>query len=172
MKAKRTAVLKAVYLANASDLLSYFERRVSPVADAADLLSDTYLVAWRKVDSIPTDPEQARMWLFGVARRTLANAQRGNARRSDLAMKFAGTLRAMPLEDPTAEHLDVRRALDAIAPDQAELIKLVLWDGFTVIDAGNILGLSASTARGRYQRARTALRELLTENELVTDGTS
>ncbi|PPH84405.1 sigma-70 family RNA polymerase sigma factor, partial [Rathayibacter sp. AY1D3] len=42
MKAKRTAVLKAVYLANASDLLSYFERRVSPVADAADLLSDTY----------------------------------------------------------------------------------------------------------------------------------
>jgi RNA polymerase sigma-70 factor (ECF subfamily) len=79
VKAKRTAVLEAVYLANASDLLSYFERRVSPVADAADLLSATYLVAWRKVDSIPTDPEQARMWLFGVARRTLANAQRGNA---------------------------------------------------------------------------------------------
>ncbi|PPF23598.1 MULTISPECIES: RNA polymerase sigma factor [unclassified Rathayibacter] len=172
MKAKRTAVLEAVYLANASDLLSYFERRVSPVADAADLLSDTYLVAWRKVDSIPTDPEQARMWLFGVARRTLANAQRGNARRSDLAMKLAGTLRAMPLEEPTAEHLDVRRALDAIAPDQAELIKLVLWDGFTVIDAGRILGLSASTARGRYQRARTALRELLTEKQLVTDATS
>jgi RNA polymerase sigma-70 factor (ECF subfamily) len=87
-------------------------------------------------------------------------------------MKLAGTLRAMPLEEPTAEHLDVRRALDAIAPDQAELIKLVLWDGFTVIDAGRILGLSASTARGRYQRARTALRELLTEKQLVTDATS
>ncbi|NQX17973.1 sigma-70 family RNA polymerase sigma factor [Rathayibacter sp. VKM Ac-2857] len=172
MRARRSAVFEAVYLANAADLLSYFERRVSPVADAADLLSDTYLVAWRKVDSLPTDPEQARMWLFGVARRTLANVQRGNARRSELAGKLASTLHAMPSEDPTAENLDVRLALDALAPDQSELVKLVLWDGFTVIEAGKILGFSASTARGRYQRARASLRALLAEKQLVADGSS
>ena len=62
--------------------VDYFGRRNAMVpADAADLLSETFVVAWRRGDPTPVESEQARMWLFGVARRVRANAARGAARR-------------------------------------------------------------------------------------------
>ncbi|RXZ72458.1 RNA polymerase sigma factor [Agromyces albus] len=157
--------IESAYLANAADLLSYFGRRVQIPADAADLLSETFLVAWRRGDRMPAEPEQARMWLFGVARRVLANAARGAIRHSDLTHKLRAHLETLPTEHVDTETLDIRAALDAIPADQSELVRLVLWDGFTLPDAATILGISESTARGRYQRARTQLRELLREHE-------
>lgn len=152
-------------MANAADMLSYFGRRVQISADAADLLSETFLVAWRRGGRMPADPEQARMWLFGVARRVLANAARGAVRHTDLADKLRGHLQTLPTEPVDADTLDVRAALETIPADQSELVRLVLWDGFTLPEAAMILGISESTARGRYQRARAQLRELLREHQ-------
>ncbi|MFB9643879.1 RNA polymerase sigma factor [Agromyces lapidis] len=145
--------------------LSYFGRRVRIPADAADLLSETFIVAWRRGDRMPVEPQQARMWLFGVARRVLANAARGAARHSNLTDKLRAHLDSLPTEHVDTEALDIRAALDAIPDDQSELVRLVLWDGFTVPEAATILGISDSTARGRYQRARAQLRELLHEHQ-------
>lgn len=165
-RSAREAQLEAAYLANAADLLSYFGRRVSIPADAADLLSETFSVAWRRSDRMPTEPEQSRMWLFGVARRVLANAARSAVRHSDLADKLRGYLEALPAERADDQVLDVRSALEAIPVEQSELVRLVLWDGFTLPEAATILGISESTARGRYQRARTGLSILLHEYQL------
>ncbi|MFB6610087.1 RNA polymerase sigma factor [Agromyces sp. NPDC056379] len=161
----RETRLEQAYVANAADLLSYFGRRVRIRADAADLLSETFVVAWRRADRLPPDPEQARMWLFGVARRVLANAARGAIRQSGLADRLRTHLETLPAaHDDDDDALDVRSALDAIPEDQSELVRLVLWDGFTVAEAATILGISETTARGRYQRARARLRELLREH--------
>ncbi|WP_415127831.1 sigma factor-like helix-turn-helix DNA-binding protein [Microbacterium sp.] len=46
-------------------------------------------------------------------------------------------------------------------PKLAELVTLVHWDGFTIAEAGLLQGVPASTARGRYQRARARLLALL-----------
>lgn len=157
----RDATLERLHEANATDLLNYFTRRVSVSADAADLLSETFIVAWRRIDHMPSDPEQARMWLFGVARRLLANATRGSLRHADLTLKLRQHLETHPIEpsDPAAR--DARDALDRLPTDQGELVRLILWDGFTLPEAAVILGISESTARGRHQRARRRLRELL-----------
>jgi RNA polymerase sigma-70 factor (ECF subfamily) len=164
-RSRREEHLEDVYVANAADLLSYFGRRVQIPADAADLLSETFLVAWRRGDRMPADPEQARMWLFGVARRVLGNAARGAVRHSDLTDKLRQHLQTLPTEQLDADTLDIRAALDAIPADQSELVRLVLWEGFTLGEAASILGIRASTARGRYQRARAQLRELLHEHQ-------
>lgn len=66
-------------------LLAYFERRVTPRADAADLLAETMLIAWRRVDHLPADAERQRMWLFAIAANVLANHRRSLSRRSALA---------------------------------------------------------------------------------------
>lgn len=153
--------LTAAYTANAADLVTYFARRVDVAADAADLLGETFLVATRRSDRLPADDEQARMWLFGIARKVLANAVRGSARRHWLTAALREHLATLPPEDPGDRTIDVRAALEAIPADQAELIRLVLWDGFTVPQAAVILGISESTARGRYQRARGNLRARL-----------
>lgn len=153
--------LTAAYTANATDLLTYFARRVEIPADAADLLGETFLIATRRSSRLPGDDEQARMWLFGIARNVLANAARGTARRHRFTAGLREHLATLPPEAPGDRALDVRAALDAIQADQAELVRLVLWDGFTVPQAAVILGITESTARGRYQRARTNLRTQL-----------
>jgi RNA polymerase sigma-70 factor (ECF subfamily) len=144
---------------SSSDLLRYFLRRLDR-EDAADALADTMTTAWTRVDAMPDEPEEARMWLFGVARHVLLHAHRGNVRRSQLADRLRRTLlvRSAPAADAGSE---VRDAIDRLDGDLAELVRLVQWDGFSIVDAAKLLGIPSSTARGRYQKAKEALREAL-----------
>jgi RNA polymerase sigma-70 factor (ECF subfamily) len=145
--------------ANAPDLLAYFERRVQS-ADAADLLAEVMLTAWRRITNLPDDPERARMWLFVTARNVLANAERGERRRWRLANRLR--LMLTPAVPDAGEGAEVRDAIARLAPEQAELIRLVHWDGFSLAEAAEVLGIPPSTARGRYQRAKVELRAALT----------
>lgn len=58
----------AMVEAASPDLLVYFLRRVDAPEDAADLLGEALLVIWRRAASIPSDDQEARMWMFGIAR--------------------------------------------------------------------------------------------------------
>ncbi len=146
--------------ANAADLLAYVSRRVGP-DDAPDLLGETMVVAWRRVGELPEDEERARMWLFGIARGTLLNHARGQRRRWALADRIrlgATEDRGGPPADAGAE---VRDAISRLDSEHAELVRLVHWDGFTLAEAAELLGIPASTARGRYARAKDELRAAL-----------
>ncbi|RII95476.1 sigma-70 family RNA polymerase sigma factor [Clavibacter michiganensis] len=145
--------------ANAADLLSYFRRRVTDQEDAADLLGDTALTAWRRIDSLPEGPEAARMWLFVTARHTLANFERRSVTRTDLTARLGILLRSDSRDDTARSdlRLDLQHAIAALAPKHRELITLVHWDGFTVTEAAKITRTSTSTARSRYAKARELL---------------
>ncbi len=52
----------------------------------------------------------------------------------------------------------MRDAIDRLAPDLGELVRLVHWERFSLAEAAELLGIPASTARGRYQRAKDDLR--------------
>lgn len=70
-------------------VLGYALRRVSTPEDAADVLAETYLIAWRRVDDLP--PGSAGLpWLLATARRVMANHRRGQARRTALADRLRG----------------------------------------------------------------------------------
>ena len=154
------AALIAAFEASASDLLSYLTRRVGP-DDAGDLLGESMVVAWRRVRQLPGDPERARMWLFGIARGTLLNHARGERRRWALADRLRGRVGGEPSVMPADAGVEVRDAIERLDPNLAELVRLVHWDGFSLADAAEILGVPSSTARGRYQRAKTELRAAL-----------
>jgi RNA polymerase sigma-70 factor (ECF subfamily) len=149
---------------NSSDLLAYFERRADD-GDAADLLSETMFTAWRRSDAVPTDHTEARMWLFGIARLTLANAQRSSLRRWKLADRLRGHLLAYPSTSDEAEAIDVRDAVRRLPAEHRDLVGLVHWEGFSLVEAAQIIGIPASTARGRYQAARQRLANMLTQHE-------
>ena len=70
-----------LYAAQYGDLLRYALRRVQEPADAADVVAETWVIAWRRRGDLPPNSER-RLWLFGVARRVLANQRRGQLRRS------------------------------------------------------------------------------------------
>ena len=79
-----TRALETALAAASPSLFSYLQRRVG-FDDAADLLGETMVVGWRRAKDLPDDPERARMWLFGIARKTLLNHARGERRRWALA---------------------------------------------------------------------------------------
>jgi len=141
-------------------LLAYLQRRVG-LDDAPDLLGETMVVAWRRVGDLPRDCERARMWLFGIARTTVLNHARGERRRWALADRIRqekGADAASPAADDGAE---VRDAISRLDPDLAELVRLVHWERFSIAEAAQVLGVPASTARGRYTKAKEALRAAL-----------
>lgn len=74
---------EALYSAHYDALLRYALRRVADPADAADVVAETWTVAWRRRTQLPGG-DADRLWLFGVARRVLANQRRGQLRRSQL----------------------------------------------------------------------------------------
>jgi len=140
-------------------LLAYFVRRVRLQEDAADCLSETLVVLWRRRADLPTDPDAKRAWTFGIARGVLANQRRGRVRRTQLADRLRGEV---AVQVPgAAGHPDLRDALDALPERDRELVALIVWDGFGVAEAGQALGLKPDAARARYSRARKRLRATL-----------
>ena len=145
-------------------LLAYFARRVLPVDDAADCLSETMIVLWRQRATLPASEGARRGWAFGIAKRVLANQRRGRIRQMALADRVRAEVRAaMPDSGAAADGDAVSVALDSLPERDRELVRLIVWDGFGVAEAGALLGIRAGAARTRYSRAKQRLRELLPE---------
>lgn len=154
--------LRAALRNTANDLLAYFERRVLVREDAADLLSETFMAAWRRLDTLPEAPERQRMWLFTIAAHVLANGARSRRRSAALGTRLQATLREAPAPDHAEAHA-VRDAVLRLHDAHRELVMLIHWDGFTIVEAAELLGLNASTARSRYGAARAQLRQALVD---------
>ncbi|UKF32437.1 RNA polymerase sigma factor [Clavibacter phaseoli] len=155
-RARITAALSR----SSGDLLTYLQRRVG-LDEAPDLLGETMVVAWRRIDDLPEDPDQARMWLFGIARTTLLNHVRGERRRWALADRIRGNAATEPTSPAADYGAEVRDAVARLDTDLVELVQLVHWEGMTVAQAAALLGVSESTARIRYTRAKDQLRATL-----------
>src|SRR5450830_938064 len=139
-----------------TDLLAYILRRSRGPEDAADVLAETYLIAWQKLDRIPKD-ERARLWLFGVARNLLmkgaSRRQSGNALVERLAneLRSAEPARA-PLEDERRDAL--RAVLTALPVRDREILTMTAWEGLTPKQIAAVMGTSANIVRVRLHRAR------------------
>lgn len=144
-------------------LLAYFERRASDRADAADMLGELMLQAWRRTSALPDEPERQRMWLFTMARHVLANHRRSARNRHALVEKVRAVLHNQGDEPDIGAAADVRDAVRRLPEQQRELVMLVHWDRFTIVDAAELMDTNPSTARSRYAAARIALQEALGE---------
>lgn len=141
------------------DLVRYFVRRVEPRADADDCVSETTLALWRHRRRMPAAPEEQRMWAFGIARHVRANHARKSARRARID---EGLVREAPPTVSDAGFLALEALRTLSAADQ-ELLRLVLWDGFGIAEAGALAGVRPAAARKRYERARARLRAAFEE---------
>jgi RNA polymerase sigma-70 factor (ECF subfamily) len=154
----REARFGALYDAHFAHVTGYVRRRADDPHDAADVIAETFLVAWRRLDDVPSgDP--ARFWLYGVARRALANQRRGDRRRRDLTARAAARLgrdlaAARPVGTAPPE---VAAAFGALHADDRELLGLVAWEGLDAGEIAAVLGISRNAVRIRLHRARRRL---------------
>jgi RNA polymerase sigma factor (sigma-70 family) len=151
-----------LYRDHEREILRYALRRSAEPQDAADVLAETFLVAWRRLGEIPVD-EEARLWLYATARRVLANHQRGIKRRTRLAERLRDELRRQ-LPSPPAPDRPVLDALAGMAEADRELLMLVGMEELSPSEAARVLGISTVAARTRLHRARRRLRARLAEH--------
>lgn len=144
----------------APELLGYFARRVTPQVDAADCLSETLLVLWRRRDQLPNTHGERRAWSYGVAHRVLAAHRRSGVRHLSLTTRLREELRHRPIA-PESEDDAAINALASLSPRDQELVSLVVWEDLSITEAATVLGIRADAARARYSRARRALRARL-----------
>lgn len=139
-----------------------YVRRHCDDTDCDDIVSEVYLVAWRRLDDVPAE---ALPWLLATARRVLANHWRGRDRRTRLQAELRGVRHLAGQPDPAAVATDraaVLAALESLTDADRELLLLVGWDGLDATDAGRVLGCSPAAARRRLSRARRRLQAALT----------
>src|SRR4051812_39055896 len=161
-EAAEQARFEALYTGSFTSLLGFAIRRCDSAEDAADVVAETFAIAWRRLDAVPAG-EEAVLWLYGVARNVLANHRRGVARRRGLAVALAGEISeryARSAEESATDHA-VGQAFRALPDDDRELLALVAWEGLDHGQIAAVLGCSRNAVRIRLHRARRRLaREL------------
>jgi RNA polymerase sigma factor (sigma-70 family) len=158
-----------LYQDNEREILRYALRRCGEPEDAADVVAETFLVAWRRLGDVPLGAE-ARLWLYATARRVLANHRRGAGRRSRLADRLREELRRQMPAQPAGGRADVIEALAELRDADRELLMLIGMEGLTPGQAARVLGIGTVTARTRLHRARRRLQAQLSANKEVRSG--
>lgn len=153
MPPQRTAAQRArfegVFERHQRAVHAYALRRARSTADAEDAVAETFLTAWRRLDDVPADPLP---WLYGVARRVLANQHRSSGRRA----KLLDRLRRQPDPGFPAPAGDPRavRALDGLSVDDQELLRLVAWEELSHGEIATVMGITPNAVAIRLHRAR------------------
>ncbi|MET9246699.1 sigma-70 family RNA polymerase sigma factor [Nonomuraea sp. NPDC003709] len=124
---------------------------------AEEVVSETFLVAWRRLDDIP---DQAQLqWLFRVARNILRDNFRQAARRESLEAELRTwiTEAVADVGEHATERLTVLRALATLSDDDKEILTLTTWHGLSTAEAAQVLGCTRAAFFVRLHRARRRL---------------
>jgi RNA polymerase sigma factor (sigma-70 family) len=155
---------RELYERHYATLLAYSLRRSVDPADAHDVVADTFLVLWRRLDEAPQTDEEIPLWLYGVARRVLANRHRTQQRQERLAQRFADTVvEGESLEELASRRHDARRLLEALlelSEQDRELLMLAAWERLSTGELAQVIGCSENAAAIRLHRARKRLTEV------------
>jgi GDPmannose 4,6-dehydratase len=155
----RAQRFEAFYAAHRQAVAGYVRRRVGN-NDAGDVIAQVFSVAWRRFDIVPAPP-QDRLWLFGVARRLVADQRRSTVRRLRLHQRLAEE--PSELVGPPGSFEALRSQVDAamgdLKPAEREVLRLIAWDDLSHAEASAKLGCSPNAVELRYRRARARFRD-------------
>jgi len=149
---------EGLFRENYAAVRAYALRRASREA-AQDVVAETFLVAWRRLDDVPAD---ALPWLYAVARRVLANQRRSANRGAALERRLAGAATPRGAPDPgdtLGDNELMRLALARLPEHSREALMLVAWqepiacggvavfpDDIIVADADGVIVLPSALA--------------------------
>lgn len=161
---------RQLFSVNYDAIRAYCLRRL-PADEAADAVSEVFLVAWRRSGHVSSD--DARLWLFGIARNVVRNMDRTTRRRLRAAARVGGLAVAHASDPETQvvaadEHEALFKAFHRLGPSDQEILRLRLWEEMSVADSASVLGIADKAASKRYQRALRRLGRALDTKKAKT----
>jgi RNA polymerase sigma-70 factor (ECF subfamily) len=148
---ERRARFEALFAATYEPLQRYVRRRCSASA-ADDLVAEALLVLWRRLDEVPVGDEIP--WSFGVARRCLANHERGTARGLRLARRVASE---RPPAGDNPPDPGLHEAIARLPSSDQELLRLWAWEELAPREIAVALDITPNAVSIRLHRAKARL---------------
>ncbi|MER6106230.1 RNA polymerase sigma factor [Streptomyces sp. NPDC001832] len=133
---------------------------------AEDVLSLTFLEAWRLRETVDRDGGSLRPWLLGIATNTARNIRRA-ARRHEAAVSRLPCEEVFPdFAEDLVDRIDdagqvavLQEALSRLRRAEREVVALCIWSGLDYAAAAQALDIPVGTVRSRLSRARKKLRK-------------
>lgn len=150
--------------AYARSVYNHAYRLTGDWAQAEDVVSLTFLDAWRLRERIDADGGSLRPWLLGVATNVTRNTRRAARRHAAAVARLPRGESVADFADEVAERIDdteqialVRAAMAKLRRAEREVLALCVWSGLDYASAAAALGIPVGTVRSRLSRARTKL---------------
>ncbi|MFD8482408.1 RNA polymerase sigma factor [Kitasatospora sp. NPDC059673] len=139
---------------------------------ADDVVSLTFLEAWRLREKLRGEVVNPRAWLLGIATNVLRNTARA-ARRHRVAMARVPPREPLPdfADEVVGRIVDAEtaaaavRALGRLRRGEREVFMLVVWSGLGYAEAAQALGIPVGTVRSRLSRARDRLHKIVSAEQ-------
>lgn len=127
---------------------------------AEEAVQLTFLSAWRAADSFDATRDPAP-WLYAIARRVAIDLYRRERRHRSVDDDEPEIAVLPPSIETTWEAWEVRIALERLAPDELEVVRLTHYRGLTHSEAAEEMGIPVGTIKSRSHRAHKHLAALL-----------
>jgi len=155
----------------------YLSRRVGVLAD--DLVSETFLLAFRGRTSYVPDRAPVRAWLFGIATNLVRRHARDEERRYRAFGRAAGHFEATTELGEVAGRVDAQalrgelaEALAALSGEDRDVLLLWTYPQLSYAEIAVALDIPVGTVRSRLHRARGKVRDRLSDRWLTTEETA
>lgn len=130
-------------------------------SQADDLVQETLVKAWANLASFQTGTNM-KAWLFTILRNTFFSERRKRKHEvEDADEEQAGRMCELPRQQIHVEFGDFKKAFASLSADHKEALLLVGAEGFSYIEAAEIIGVPVGTVKSRVNRARAVLAKLL-----------
>ena len=125
--------------------------------DAEEVVADTLLTAWRKIETL-RDPDRLRPWLLAIAARIALRRRR----RFQPHVVSLDAVAMLPGDAPSAAaELDFKDAINRLPPRMRAAIALHAVADLPVTEVAHVLGTSENTVKSQLREARARLRVTL-----------
>jgi RNA polymerase sigma-70 factor (ECF subfamily) len=174
-EAEKDRIFNKEFMPHINSMYNFGYRLTLDEDDAKDLLQDTYLKAFRFIDSFQQGTN-AKAWLFRILKNSFINDYRKKSKEpskvdyqevesyynsEDVDRQITPDLRVEALQDMIGD--EISNALNALDVDFRTVIILCDLEGFKYDEMAKILDIPIGTVRSRLHRARNLLKEKLSE---------
>jgi RNA polymerase sigma-70 factor (ECF subfamily) len=139
-------------------------------AAAEDVLSLTFLEAWRNREQISPEGGSLRPWLLGVATNVVRGHYRARRRHKETLARLGLELDVADFAEDVSGRVDdaariaaMHRSLARLRGPERDVLVLCVWSGLSYAEAAEALGIPVGTVRSRLARARGKLADLAEE---------
>ena len=155
------AAWRAIYDSTCDRLFAFLCYQVGDRDEARDILQETYLQAFRKLDAYRGEAPLG-VWLRAIAlgrsidwKRVMLRRIKRTVQLEESSARVEPDLQGVRF---TSEHDALRQALARLSPHQRAVLLLREWEGCSFQEIARLLGCAESTARVHHARARESMR--------------